>query len=207
MSDTTTKERPIPFSPQMVKAILEGRKTVTRRALKVQPEYGVLECPYSSTGWSYTSQHGACLCRPVENPYGGVGDRLWVKEPYCLLWFNRQDGWQTFYKADDNTDVVKEAAKSLWISLSHMSREHARLFLEITDVRIERLQDITESDAHHEGWDWSNHDLSKKYDPLTMDTARQWFAALWDSLKGDKYPWSSNPWVWVISFRRIEAPR
>lgn len=216
------KERPILFSPPMIRAILDGKKTQTRRVVmpsqstpKVPPlhmypwiiddmqevDEGGLPCwvgehPDYPTGMKWFS------C-----PKGSVGDRLWVREAYCQLWFNREDGWQTFYKADDNMDYVRESAQSEWKPSIHMPRWAARLFLEVTDVRVERLHDISEEDAHHEGWDWSNHDLSKKYDPVTMDTARRWFASLWDSIKGDKHPWASNPFVWRIAFRRIEVPQ
>lgn len=190
MNETAIKERPILFSQPMVRAILEGRKSMTRRALNRNKQYG----PFA-----FDDPRVARYC-----PYGQPGDRLYVKE--ALVWFMRTDGTCGMkYKADGQVVPASEAwpwQKSVLHGM-WMPRWAARLFLEITDIRVERLQDISEEDAQREGWDWSNHDLTKKYDPITMDTARRWFAELWDYLNGDKHPWASNPWVWVISFRVV----
>jgi hypothetical protein len=80
-----------------------------------------------------------------------------------------------------------------------MPKWASRLYCDLLKVRVERLQDITESDAQHEGWDMSNLDLTKTYDPVTMHAARDWFSSLWDSINADRgYPWSRNNWVWVL---------
>jgi hypothetical protein len=109
------------------------------------------------------------------------------------------------YKADDSRQRVrfsperfekfkKFSLKNGWQSPYFMPKEAARLFLAVKDVRVERLQDITEDDARLEGIE------------LNFATAREAFAALWDSINGKKYPWESSPWVWVISFERTEKP-
>lgn len=200
--------RPILFSPPMVEAILEGRKTMTRRVWapgRRPSEYDGMymwSLPTDDPSGPVKYAWGA-LETPRYPPckFGKVGDRLWVKEA-LVKW-----GEITRYKVDGA--LAAGGRKWEWknpvLHGMYMPRWAARLFLEIVSVRLERVQDISEADAQREGWDWSNHDLTKRYDPATMNTARQWFEVLWDKLNGKEHPWSSNPWVWVIEFKRTEV--
>jgi hypothetical protein len=168
------KERPILFSGPMVRAILEGRKTITRRVLKLQDYDG---------GNCYETRDG--ILRDILSlcPYGIPGDRLWVRE----TWADPCGKRIPVYRADEATAYQNVK----WRPSIFMPRWASRITLEITRVRVERLQDITEKDAISEGV------LSSDYDK----TYRYAFSVLWDSINGPKYPWSDNPWVWVIDLR------
>lgn len=160
-------EHPIIFSGPMVKAIIEGRKTQTRRVCG-EPK------------WIGGLKHGSLSIWPC--PYGQPGDRLWVKESYL-------PGGNISYRADSPGDGT---VKMSWKSGRFMPRWASRITLEITEVRVQRLQEITNRDAVAEGVEY---DLSK---PDGAPLSR--FNKLWDSINGKKHPWKSNPWVWVISF-------
>jgi len=218
------KERPILFSAPMVRAILQGQKTQTRRVVKPQPsdEFLPRVGVYAPTlidrdgevfpgaerfGASDDSEDYPC-------PYGQPGDRLWVRET-CLIWKSKEghlvysDDGPT-YQDDPEYDACMADGKILkaggktgyWqvVPSIHMPRWASRITLEITGVRVERLNNISESDAIAEG-----------VDAITMaDVPRQatWnrrhdFKQLWDPINAKKHPWSSNPWVWVIEFRRV----
>jgi hypothetical protein len=184
------KEHPILFSTPMVKAILEGRKTQTRRIIKGKGDAG------------------ACAKLLIEDcPYGQAGDRLWVRETFCYkidpitAIVSENEFW---YKAT-NPEVIKIDddgsyafrkdgwSASPWLPSIHMPRKASRLTLEITSIRVEKLQEITSADALKEGIPASfRHEITE-------------FKALWDSINGKTYPWSDNPWVWIIEFERLEA--
>jgi hypothetical protein len=174
------KQHPILFSTPMVQAILDGRKTMTRRVMKVQPEAfcgGVMR-PLLTT------------C-----PYGWIGDRLWVRETWQQGQRNGSD-LVLFYKASHEKEVDEDIK---WKPSIFMPRWASRITLEITGVRVERLQEIKEKDAKAEGsptLKGCQHTL-KGYRYLLS------FERLWDSINGKKYPWSSNPWVWVIKFKKL----
>jgi hypothetical protein len=203
------KERPILFSGAMVQAILraDNPKTQTRRVVKptqsspkIPP---LLMEPWLINGEQETDDDGLPCWVGYHHayptgekwfscPYGKAGDTLWVRETWCRLWFNQENDWQTFYAADDNLDYVREAARGQWKPSIHMFRRDSRISLRLTDVRVEQLQDISEEDAEAEGvQDSADH------------SHREWFARLWDGINGKKYPWSSNPWVWCLSFERV----
>jgi hypothetical protein len=191
----TVKERPILFKGEMVRAILEGRKTQTRRVMKPQP----LED-------DHPAQLHAGLYNPVrfdrfgdmvpgkeqfgvfgeewdlKSPFGAPGDRLYVKETHCVL-----DG-VVFYRADGCDDVAK------WTPSIFMPRRASRITLEITGVRIERLNDISEEDAMAEGVRGVDYSLGY--------TAQRQFMYLWSSINGPE-SWEANPWVWVYEFKKI----
>lgn len=213
-------EKGIIFSGPMVQAILDGRKTQTRRVFKVTDPLGKkhpVTSPRESIeqfddgSFHYLSTGG--MSGPYPCPYGQPGDGLWVREAWCHV-----DG-QDYYRADfDQADLKHEKRvrklcpdlaaaypESRWKSSRHMPRWASRITLEITGIRVERVQDISEADAKAEG-----------VEPITEMTAAwgpqqtpHWFAfmKLWDSLN-DKRPgcsWNDNPWVWCISFKRIET--
>lgn len=212
------KERPILFNAEMVRAILDGRKTQTRRVIKPQPDSdpeGWLSGPFE-VGWSETTvvdkwgeeqpsgkpTYGMWECDgewSIRCPYGGPGDRLWVRETWQRVADVRPAGrgWESngefvvVYRATE----PKEA--NTWESPTHMPRALSRILLEITGVRVERVQDISEADALAEG--------------VTLRGTTRWhgqaesaFAALWDRINAKReYGWTANPWVWVIEFRKV----
>ena len=195
------KEHPIIFSTDMVKAILDGRKTQTRRAIKPTKQTEWLLCG----GWAddYIKDPGNYLVQHC--PYGQVGDRLWVRETwqdYCPLWSGAWCGHgtkegiikehQPVYKADKPELWLRNEQPPLkWRPSIHMPRWASRINLEITEIRAERLQEIRYLGIFLEGIP-EQGGFEKNFKA---------FKRLWDSLNAKKYPWSSNPWVWVISFK------
>ena len=207
-------EKPILFSAPMVRAILEGRKSQTRRIMKPQPDAVLDGEPYWHIG-GYRTRIGAK--RPFVCPYGQPGDRLWVREtcrseelPSGL------DGVR--YLADDGflpIDDTSEAGDA-WIELRyygkraspvapvktvpsiHMPRWASRITLEITGIRVERLRGISEADALAEG-------IDPKFpqDEQVANAARMRYADIWESINGPG-TWASTPWVWVVEFRRMK---
>jgi hypothetical protein len=164
------RERPIMFGPAMVCAILAGAKTQTRRLVKMHAD-----------GSSYNR------CR-----YGSPGELLWVRETWTNL---ARPGYQRVpvYRADGpEGDQLPEGVH--WKPSLLMPRWASRIDLEVTGVRVERLQDISAADAAAEGCV-----------PRQMDYGdpRAAFEGLWDAINGKRAPWASNPWVWVIAFRRL----
>ena len=193
------KEHPILFSGEMVRAILDGRKTMTRRVIKPQP-VSIPEAKVAHANW--IMQNRTC-------PYGQPGDRLWVRETWkptrasCAI-ATGIDGPGTYvrYRADDSRRTVAHSMKCRgadrepWHPSIFMPRWASRITLEITEVRVERVQDITEEDAKAEA-----PPFPFDYTPASY---RSLFRALWDSLNAKRgYGWAANPWVWVISFKRV----
>lgn len=223
------RECPILFSGPMVRAILDGRKTQTRRMVKPQPPAG---CRYEINGaYSHalclSGEGAAMLCVPptprstdhrLPCPYGAPGDRLWVRETWApwgdhieergeadaLADAKRGMPWACIvYGADANGGSVNVKR---WRPSIHMPRWASRLLLEVTDVRVERLQATTEADARAEGIDLET--LGSIY-RLADGTpvARDAFGDLWDEINGKRAAWATNPWVWVVSFRRVYQAR
>jgi hypothetical protein len=196
------KEHPILFSTEMVKAILENRKTMTRRVVKPQPrgKLVILDKTSASRGVfdfveKYNETH---FC-----PYGQVGDRLWVRET-CQYPINR-DGTpvkKAIYKADlSDADIESEACDWDWNPSIFMPRWASRITLKITNIKVERLQEITEEDAIAEGIPA----FAPKGVRVSSTIPRKHFASLWDKINSKNgYEWSVNPWVWVISFWVVE---
>ena len=212
---TTPKERPILFSAPMVQAIIAGRKSQTRRVVKPQPDAVHAGEPYWHVGGFRARTIPPCGSRPLPCPYGRVGDRLWVQESYGLTYigastpaYEAGTGCRCtcFYSANGACRVVSltagdvrklENRKSDRLRLQpgrFMYRSCSRLTLEITGVRVERLQAISHNDALAEGveYDVSEPDGS----PLFR------FRALWEKINGYG-SWEANPWVWVIEFKRV----
>lgn len=200
------KSRPILFSSRMIKALLAGVKTQTRRVLKPQPPNGwfVDEAERREPGHA---QWMAERC-----PYGVIGDKLWCRETFAPS-DDPPDGY--IYRADVSqydwrTLEPFERKEKRWTSPLFMRRSQSRLELDITNVRVERLQDISEEDAKAEGVE-PVVTLRKVYpSKLAADVEhrsyREGFADLWRSINGAE-SWDANPWVWVVEFRRLEQAR
>jgi hypothetical protein len=180
------KERPILFNGEMVRAILEGRKTQTRRVVKGQA-LDWLESAGFTPEYTSLPENGLC-------PYGQPGDRLWVRETWARGYVAQGCAEFFVYPVCDNrTDY-----SGPWKPSIHMPRAACRILLEVTGVRVERLQDISEADAEAEGVDF----LRQMPDADETLSAKELYQCLWDSIHNS---WAANPWVWVIEFTRIEA--
>lgn len=202
------KQKPILFSTAMVQAILEGRKTQTRRVVKHQVSWESSCLPKGSlAGFAVYDKRGAQYWLDGEDqpatladgfcPYGNPGDVLWVRES----WFNDADKGEApiyVYKATFR-DFPRGSSK--WKPSIHMPYSACRLFLRITDIRVERLQDISEEDCLKEGIE----SVKVSEAAYHSGTYGEWFRELWQSINGPE-SWEANPWVWVVSFERTEKP-
>jgi hypothetical protein len=202
------KERPILFSGPMVKAILDGTKTQTRRIVKPQPALTqfIDTCHYNDTGWAFWetgegNDGSSCTCKNLKQPFGNLGDHLWVREKIAVvdrLGFADHKADSVLYAADPST------SQNLWFRPSiHMPRWASRITLEVVTVRVERLQDIGEEDAKAEGVKQEQWSSIPGRASLRTQSAREAFEILWESINGPA-SWEANPWVWVVTFRRIE---
>jgi len=201
------KERPILFSATMIRTLLEGRKTQTRRMLKIQPPEHVVDfCSFHNPDGEGLAHFGFDpVKRELQDwyavcPYGQVGDRLWCKEVWGA-WPAMGGGVQEDslrYRADGEYQNEHNAWR--WRSPRFMPRWASRITLEITDVRVERLQDISNEDARAEGVLPSYADRSVEaghpYNAIAL------YRQLWDAINGEG-SWISNPWVWCVSFRKL----
>ena len=212
------KERPILFSAPMVRAILAGTKTQTRRVVKpVGNDDSFVLQEHGSGWWPYRSDDGESPFKdgneiPHACPYGEPGDRLWVRETFARIDGQTQPWIETDYRAtythgDRLGDTL--GLKKRWTPAIHMPRAASRITLEVTGVRIEQLQDISERDAIAEGVSASptclrddDTDAFRRIGPVednSFPIAR--YASLWESINGAG-SWAANPFVWVIEFRR-----
>ncbi|WP_440495939.1 hypothetical protein [Serratia sarumanii] len=205
------KERPVIFNSEMVCAILDGRKTQTRRVMKPQPE----PCYRGGHWWpSNTFKTMLHIEEQMQNgaggwgglagdacPFGAVGDRLWVRETWAEAGASAPE--LQLYRANYPEHVGREyenvppASEIRWTPSIHMPRWASRITLEITAVRVERLNDISEEDAKAEGVAPSQHIITP---PEAL--YRVGFLKLWQSIYGEEN-WRDNPWVWVIEFRHV----
>lgn len=205
--------KPILFNTDMVRAILEGSKTVTRRVVKPQP-FAVKQDENASC-WCghFVSESGKVL---ADKPPYRPGDILYVRETFSK---ERVRGNDIFvYKTGDEKAKIIQGVRGRsikWAPSIHMPREAARIFLRVTGVRVERLQDITEEQAREEGVepfmmtaDVDKPDREKHWQEMLP--ALLMFLRIWDSTikPADRalYGWEANPWVWVIGFERCEKP-
>lgn len=217
------KERPILFSAPMVRAILEGRKTQTRRVAK--PQF---------SEWTTTSEGDLWPAVPVNNittlmpsPYGKPGDRLWVRETWGVVmehctedtFYGGVERTQSFWRERVQRDVGFVVCRAdsggddggeYWRPSIHMPRWASRITLEVTGVRVERVQDISTADAIAEGviddaWLEWREDVTNYAPPgSTIQDERGKFAQLWNEINAKRgYGWDVNPWVWVIEFKPI----
>jgi hypothetical protein len=216
------REKPIIFSTEMVRAILDGRKTMTRRICKDIAGYdfkwGLDKEPYignykifaktESGKWDWVTLENQWLydlqtavddnrTHLLKCPYGQPGDRLWVRE----TWADNIPGCPNgiTYKADHIDPKGDGPANPIkWKPSIHMPKAAARIWLEVTNVRGERLREITEEDAIAEG-------IRIGIGGMPYFSCREAFAALWNSLNAKRgYGWEQNPWAWVVEFRRVE---
>ncbi|MGQ5788520.1 hypothetical protein ACUNI0_14430 [Serratia sp. IR-2025] len=235
------KERPVIFNGEMVRAILDGRKTQTRRLVpewqkpKLYPEndgephYNWMAVAQSDRRWGYGvfgETEEACakeLSTMAPCPFGNAGDRLWVRETFMDLTgtgieaaTGKFEGFA--YRADTPAgsygDEVRKEYGLKWTPSLHMPRKACRILLEITAVRVERLNDISEEDARAEGVraienNFGNGAAYCDYLLPNQDDFAEWynrandsFKSLWKSIYGVEN-WRANPWVWVIEFRRV----
>lgn len=198
------KQTPILFSTPMVQAILEGRKTMTRRVINPQPD------DISDYGDRIVWTPDVIKC-----PYGEVGDRIWVRETFLCY---SKDKYE--YKANFPKDTF---SKAKWKPSIFMPKNACRIWLDVTNIRVERLQYISEADARAEGIDdftghlgiaptyrnYMHHpkksEAAQRAWEVCADDAIHSFKTLWQSING-KESWDANPWVWVVEFKKIEKP-
>ena len=190
--------KPILFNTEMVQAILDSRKTTTRRIIKVNNS---LEFMGFKEGKALLGK-GCCIHETIKAPYM-PGDILYVRETWGIsnplgdFAMNNRTAeyvYKAGYSKGERIPMVREQEKNLgvWKPSIHMPKDAARIFLKVTSARVERLQDITEDGIRAEG-------ITEEWPPHAMDKFRK----LWDSTTKE-YRWETNPWVWVIEFERIE---
>ena len=178
--------KPIIFSTPMVQAILDGKKTQTRRVIKIDDAPENWKISIAGTSIVRTEPYD------VKLPRYAAGDILWVRE----TWSKDENG-EYVYRANYGTTEDDSFPPSMfkWKPSIHMPREAARIFLEVKNVRVERIKEISNEDILAEGI----NDLGSygaNYDYFANE--------IWDSINGKKYPWKNNPWVWVYEFGRID---
>lgn len=216
------KERPILFSGPMVRAILEGRKTVTRRVVKPAFPASVVEVqPFAGDLSAWMPVRPGTSNEPWEEqirvcPYGKPGDLLWVREAHSIYSTHgqrREDGqrWGPWGGlptriSQDGTQIAyyregfDRCDPGRWRPSIHMPRWASRILLEITAVRVERLNDISDAQARAEGYPAEREAETGGSD---LD-AWLWFRSLWEEING-RDSFAANPWVWVVEFKRVEA--
>ena len=218
MTMADMNERPILFSGPDVRAVLAGTKTVTRRIIPLA-EFKPSDTPGYDWTWrgqapvrSVTQQlrHPRGCWQDVRNdhlmrlcPCGVPGDRLWVRETWGHSWHHAQP--KAFYRATD-PDCDRYPDFDGWEPSTRMPRWASRLTLEVTSVRVERLQAITEEDARAEGVEpavW----LAPNGEAVGEPTYRVGFETLWHKINHRRASWASNPWVWRVAFSGVEVKR
>jgi hypothetical protein len=177
------KERPIMFSGPMVRAIQEGRKSQTRRVVKPQPGDDAEDSLHFGGGqWRFRAGEP----RQFKCPFGVVGDRLWVKEAWAA-----DEAGGILYRADDTEE---NSPVDRWNTPLFLKRKDSRITLELIDVYLEHLQDINEENAQAEG-----------VVRASGSTYCRAYHEFWDTQNAERgYAWDSNPFVWRLTFRRVE---
>ena len=209
--------KPILFNTDMVRAILDGRKTVTRRVLKVPSKYknipSVTARLVNTNGEIVTYAKGQLAPIIIPHPHQ-IGDVLYVRETWNEYLNNENIEYCYLADTQDITYVDMDDEPIKWKPSIHMPKSAARIFLKVTDVRVERLQDITVEQAIKEGFEGipcgcSMTGCTDCYDSGWSEPPQIGFMYTWDStIKKqdlDKYGWDSNPWVWVYEFERVDV--
>lgn len=216
------KERPLILNSEMVKAILDGRKTMTRRPVKNIPSWDnngkdIMSWPLSEFYQATEDETNYCKKNhfyldvqtdvddnsheEIKCPFGNPGDRLWVRETWTQIPFADRDGNESdkvIYKADDSVYFSKDAGDK-WRPSIHMPRWASRITLEIVNVRVERVQEISFEDIYAEGISLPG------IEGESVANRQSAFLAFWNSIYGKgQYAWEKNPFVWVIEFRRVK---
>ena len=208
--DRTQKaEKPILFSGEMVLAILAGRKTQTRRVINPQPTSDLTWANRGTKHGSkfYTDIEALKKWMPHDCPYGNWGDRLWVRETFRCVSVGEYGVSSVEYKADGWVVEIENTRKASdqwfeayrpeekWRPSIFLPRWASRIALEIVNVRVEQVQDISEKDAIAEGCTGENFDM-----PVSD------FIWLWDQINASRgYGWDANPWVWVVEFKVVQG--
>lgn len=211
MTVPTIKNKPIIFNGDMVRALLDGHKTQTRRLCKLQPHTnGELTWWPDGKGTNTGTRGGAPGCYLDLCPFGKPGDLIWVRETFCPIYPQDQhynggrpieyDFKATYQHGDRMGDLIGERKR--WTPSIHMPRWASRFTLKITGVRVERLQDISEEDAVAEGAERGMLKTMGGELILSGGSHRCGFINLWQSIYGPR-SWLQNPWVWVIEFEPI----
>lgn len=201
MTTTETRERPILFSGPMIRAILDGTKTMTRRVMKPQPEIYTRPGPVFGDAqlvrWNNRVDTPLVIfpgAMRTKCPYGKAGDSLWCRETWHL--WGPPERQFVDYRA-----TCPDADQLSWKPSIHMPRAYSRISLEIVSVRVERVQDISEADAVAEGVPFEGIAIcrgNERPDPRPV------FARLWNAINGPRgYGWDVNPFVWVIEFKQV----
>lgn len=196
-NNTTPAQRPILFSTPMVQAILAGRKTETRRVVKPMPPATYLGLGINVTKnivghyWSngLAQRFWPAAGKPLQCPYGLPGTVLWVRESFCKI------GNTNLYKADDKKVMPASAVK--WKPSIHMPKAAARIWLQVSEIKVERLQDITDEGAILEG-------CLVEQEIFVQGELRGAFINVWSSING-YISWALNPYVWVVKFKVLST--
>lgn len=216
MTAAAVRERPILFSGPMIRAILDGKKTQTRRVIKPQPpqpeqvrakagiDFALFQRDDAPGIWYVEGPVWAVrqlMDPPIPTPswtcsYGEPGDRLWVREAWQAYEPEGRPVEGPCFAASGHHPLCRFEGH-LWRPSIHMPRWASRLTLELTDVRVQQVQAISESDAYAEGIE-----TGTVVQDFGMDHARPAFRNLWDSLNAKRgHSWESNPWVWALTFK------
>lgn len=196
------RERGMIFNAEMVRALLDGRKTQTRRIIKVQPQEGVRISVLVKSG--FEDGHG----RELACPFGDVGDRLWVREAFrvhskatdvatLVYRASERQSWTQQTRRVPISECNKPVSPEAWTPSLHMPRWASRITLEITGVRVERLKYIPRAGIIAEGYPAEREIDGGDSDPFL------WYRDLWESIYGYG-SWQDNSWVWVVEFKRVE---
>ena len=192
------RKRPVLMHARSIKGIMEGRKSQTRRIVKPQPPERWTQHEFTAPDmvrWAY--QLPSLDWHTVKCPYGQPGDRLWVRETWCL---GGEDGKKVLYRATEGSDA------DCWRPSIHMPRWASRLTLEVANVRVERVQDISYSGITREGVipelrPGLDVSIDGELSDMGLSAVRDQFKRLWDDTNG-KGAWDRNDWVWVVEFKK-----
>jgi hypothetical protein len=223
-------EHPILFSTPMVQAILKGRKMMTRRIVKPQPADHYFQSLVLHASGRYTWAPSGNFnpedkeIIEVKFPYGHIGDTLWVREEHKIFFDSKTKEWVCEYKDGTiirkyykkislitNENLSRRKSLGKWQRARFMPKDLSRIWLEITNISVERLHNISETDAIAEGVG-SGFQMNSGYPDyqhivngvceVTQDTAVMSFCSLWSKINGAE-SWNANPWVWVVTFKKL----